>query len=187
MRDHWTLDTINWKAFDRTKVDPDLVPMMRAASLVEANAKDYVEYLRKVFKGDPETMAVLERWGTEEVQHGAALGRWAKRADAAETRWRRWVDEGPPDPPVVDAQIRPRLRGGQELQTEIGGYTKTREKAVIFAVSPEATGPNDAAKYIGPQLADALNLLVGLPLVVGRNDVHDDRSCPKRRAFAIFP
>ena len=35
----------------------------RAASLVEANAQDYVEYLRKVFKGDPETMAVLERWG----------------------------------------------------------------------------------------------------------------------------
>ncbi|MEQ1865834.1 MAG: ferritin-like domain-containing protein [Micropepsaceae bacterium] len=81
MRDHWTLDTINWQAFDRTKVDPDLVPMMRAASLVEANAKDYVEYLRKVFKGDPETMAVLERWGTEEVQHGAALGRWAEIAD----------------------------------------------------------------------------------------------------------
>lgn len=81
MRDHWTLDTINWQAFDRTKVDPDLVPMMRAASLVEANAKDYVEYLRKVFKDEPATMAVLERWGTEEVQHGAALGRWAELAD----------------------------------------------------------------------------------------------------------
>lgn len=81
MRDHWTLDTIDWQAFDRTKVDPVLLANMRAASLVEANAQDYVEYLRRVFKGDPETMAVLERWGTEEVQHGAALGRWAELAD----------------------------------------------------------------------------------------------------------
>ena len=81
MRDHWTLDTIDWQAFDRTKVDPVLVANMRAASLVEANAQDYVEYLRKVFKDEPATMAVLERWGTEEVQHGAALGRWAELAD----------------------------------------------------------------------------------------------------------
>lgn len=81
MRDHWTLDTINWSNFDRSKLDPAIVPLIRAASLVEANARDYVEYLRHVFKGAPETMAVLERWGTEEVQHGAALGRWAEIAD----------------------------------------------------------------------------------------------------------
>ena len=81
MGDHWTLETIDWQAFDRTKVDPVLVANMRAASLVEANAQDYVEYLRKVFKDEPATMAVLERWGTEEVQHGAALGRWAELAD----------------------------------------------------------------------------------------------------------
>ena len=83
MRDHWTLDTVNWSNFDRSKLDPALVPLIRAASLVEANAKDYVEYLRHVFKGDPETMAVLERWGTEEVQHGSALGRWSEIADPA--------------------------------------------------------------------------------------------------------
>jgi rubrerythrin len=81
MRDHWTLETIDWSAFDRSKLDPALVPLMRAASLVEANARDYVEYLRKVFKDDAKTMAVLERWGDEEVQHGAALGRWAEIAD----------------------------------------------------------------------------------------------------------
>jgi hypothetical protein len=81
MRDHWTLDTINWSNFDRSKLDPAIVPLIRAASLVEANARDYVEYLRHVFKGDSETMAVLERWGTEEVQHGAALGRWSEIAD----------------------------------------------------------------------------------------------------------
>ena len=25
MRDHWTFDTIDWQAFDRTKVDPVLI------------------------------------------------------------------------------------------------------------------------------------------------------------------
>jgi ATPase subunit of ABC transporter with duplicated ATPase domains len=41
---------------------------------------------------------------------------WAKRADAAETRWRRWVDEGPPPAPVVDQQIKVRLRGGDSAR-----------------------------------------------------------------------
>jgi hypothetical protein len=82
MHDHWTLETIDWDAFDASKVDPELVKLARAASIVEANAGDYVDYLRKVFKGaDAATLAVLERWGSEEVQHGAALARWAERAD----------------------------------------------------------------------------------------------------------
>jgi len=81
MRDHWTLDTIDWSAFDPSKVDPQLLMAVKAASLVEYNAKDYVEYLRKVFKNDPATMDVLDRWGHEEVQHGDALGRWAELAD----------------------------------------------------------------------------------------------------------
>ena len=45
------------------------------------NATDYVEYLRKVFANEPEMMKSLARWGTEEVQHGEALGRWAEMAD----------------------------------------------------------------------------------------------------------
>ncbi|MBL9098503.1 MAG: ferritin-like domain-containing protein [Alphaproteobacteria bacterium] len=81
MRDHWTLDTIAWDKFDRSKLNPEMVRLVKAASLVEYNAKDYVDYLRNVFKGEPEMMAHLERWGVEEVQHGAALGRWAEMAD----------------------------------------------------------------------------------------------------------
>jgi hypothetical protein len=81
MADHWTLETIDWSKFDRSKLDPQIVMAVKAASLVEYNAKDYVEYLRKVFKNDPETMEILERWGHEEVQHGDALGRWAEIAD----------------------------------------------------------------------------------------------------------
>lgn len=81
MREHWTLDSIAWDKFDRSKLDQRLVNLVKAASLVEYNAKDYVEYLRAVFKNDPKTMEVLHRWGEEEVQHGSVLGRWAEIAD----------------------------------------------------------------------------------------------------------
>jgi hypothetical protein len=81
MGDHWTLDSIAWNKFDRSKLDPQFVNLMKAASLVEYNAMDYVDYLRKVFQNDPAVMDALDRWGTEEVQHGSALGRWAELAD----------------------------------------------------------------------------------------------------------
>jgi hypothetical protein len=83
MRDHWTLETIEWSKFDRSKIDPLLLMAVKAASLVESNANDYVDYLRKVFGNEPAMVHVLERWGTEEVQHGDVLGRWAELADPA--------------------------------------------------------------------------------------------------------
>jgi rubrerythrin len=55
---------------------------MKAASLVEYNAADYVAYLKRVLKDSgPQTAAAIELWGREEVQHGQALGRWAEMAD----------------------------------------------------------------------------------------------------------
>jgi hypothetical protein len=78
----WTLDDIHWSAFDPSKVEPKLLAAVKAASLVEYNAPDYVAYLKRVFQGgDPETLADIERWGEEETQHGRALGRWAEMAD----------------------------------------------------------------------------------------------------------
>ncbi|MFZ1992257.1 MAG: ferritin-like domain-containing protein [Alphaproteobacteria bacterium] len=81
MKPHWTLDSIHWERFDRAKVNPELLRAVKAASLVEGNASDYVTYLREVFKGDDETIARIEQWGREEIQHGDALGRWAELAD----------------------------------------------------------------------------------------------------------
>ena len=40
----------------------------------------------------------------------------AKRADAAETRWKRFVDIGPPPAPVRDQQIQVRIRGGDSAR-----------------------------------------------------------------------
>ncbi|MCY4310545.1 MAG: ferritin-like domain-containing protein, partial [Rhodospirillaceae bacterium] len=78
---HWTLDDIEWEKFDSTKVDPDLLKVMKAASLVEKNGHDYGRYLQKVFDDDPEFSAAAIRWAAEEVQHGDALGRWSELAD----------------------------------------------------------------------------------------------------------
>jgi len=81
-REGWTLDDVQWSRFDASKVDPALLCAMKAASLVEYAAPDYVGYLKRVFAGDgPERMAMLEKWGREETQHGLALSRWAKLAD----------------------------------------------------------------------------------------------------------
>lgn len=77
----WTLDDIRWSEFDPSKVDPDLLRVIKTAALVEANSADYVTYLKNVFPGDADFAAAAEQWGIEEAQHGAALGRWAEMAD----------------------------------------------------------------------------------------------------------
>jgi rubrerythrin len=77
----WTLDDIPWERFDRTRLDPDIVRLAKAASLVEHNGAAYARHLRKVFADDPVFQEAAARWGEEEIQHGAALGRWAALAD----------------------------------------------------------------------------------------------------------
>ncbi|MCH8684579.1 ferritin-like domain-containing protein [Pedomonas mirosovicensis] len=77
----WTLNDIPWDRFDPSKVEPDLLAVIKTAALVEANAADYVVYLRNVFREDADFVAAAETWGVEEEQHGAALGRWAELAD----------------------------------------------------------------------------------------------------------
>ena len=78
---HWTLDDISWDRFDASRVDPDLLRIVKAASLVEHNGGDYAIYLENVFAGDPEFQQAARAWALEEVQHGQALRRWAELAD----------------------------------------------------------------------------------------------------------
>jgi hypothetical protein len=77
----WTLDDIAWERFDRGRLDPEIVPVVKAASLVEYNGAAYARHLCRVFADDPEFQAAARRWGTEEIQHGRALARWAALAD----------------------------------------------------------------------------------------------------------
>ncbi len=91
----WTLDDIPWQQFDRSRVDPDLVRLVKAASMVEYNAPDYATYLCNVFHDDPEFQKLAWAWAEEEVQHGRALGRWASLADPDfdfEARFKRYTE-----------------------------------------------------------------------------------------------
>lgn len=78
---HWTLDDIPWDRFDPAKVDPEILRIVKAASLVEQNGADYARYLCGVFADDPLFQEAARSWGAEEIQHGQALGRWATLAD----------------------------------------------------------------------------------------------------------
>jgi hypothetical protein len=78
---HWHIDEVGWDRFDPSKVDPEIVPLIKAAAMVERNAADYVTYLTRVFAEDPDFIAAVEHWGVEETQHGDALGRWGMLAD----------------------------------------------------------------------------------------------------------
>jgi hypothetical protein len=77
----WTLDDIPWDRFDRTLLDPELVRIAKAASLVEFNGGAYAHHLCQIFADDPEFQETARRWGGEEIQHGRALARWAALAD----------------------------------------------------------------------------------------------------------
>lgn len=78
---HWRIEDVRWDQFDRSKVDPALVAIVKAAAMVERNGTDYGTYLNRVFADDPDFRQAADNWSVEEVQHGDALGRWAMLAD----------------------------------------------------------------------------------------------------------
>jgi hypothetical protein len=92
---HWTLDDISWRRFDASAVEPNVVDVVKAASLVEYNGADYATYLCNVFSGDADFCAAAREWAGEEVRHGQALRRWAEIADPGfdfEAAFRRFTD-----------------------------------------------------------------------------------------------
>ena len=78
---HWRIEDVAWDQFDASKVDPDLVPLVKAAAMVERNGVDYGTYLNRIFHDDPDFRGAADLWSVEEVQHGDTLGRWACMAD----------------------------------------------------------------------------------------------------------
>ena len=110
---HWRVDQVAWDRFDPSKVDPGLVPLVKAAAMVERNGDDYALYLKSVFRDDPDFQLAVENWAVEEVQHGEALGRWATLADPAwnfRAAFERYRDSYKIDT-TADASIRGSLTG----------------------------------------------------------------------------
>ncbi len=92
---HWTLNDIPWAEFDPAKVDPDMLKVVKAASMVERNGADYATYLCNVFHDDPVIQEAVHIWAREEIQHGLALGRWSEMADPSfdfQTCFKRFTD-----------------------------------------------------------------------------------------------
>src|SRR3954451_20564659 len=78
---------------------------------------------------------------------------WAKKADAAETRWRRFADSGPTPAPVTDQQVRMRIRGGDSArlalvvkQLGITDLVKPFSEEVHFGERVGVVGPNGGGK-----------------------------------------
>ena len=80
---HWKLDDIPWQRFEPALVDPEILKIVKAASVVEHNGYEYARYLEQVFADDPGFKEAAWAWAREEVQHGEALARWAALADPA--------------------------------------------------------------------------------------------------------
>jgi hypothetical protein len=78
---HWRIEDVAWDRFDSSAAEPQLVPLVKAAAMVERNGTDYAIYLNRVFGDDPDFQQAADYWAEEEVQHGDALGKWAMLAD----------------------------------------------------------------------------------------------------------
>jgi rubrerythrin len=78
---HWRVEQVAWDRFDPSAVDPELIPLVKAAAMVERNGDDYAYYLKRIFHDDPAFQQAADNWAVEEIQHGDALGQWATLAD----------------------------------------------------------------------------------------------------------
>jgi ATPase subunit of ABC transporter with duplicated ATPase domains len=90
----------------------------------------------------------------------------ARRADAAETRWRRFVDAGPPPAPAPEQHIQVRLPGGDSARRvvdlrriAIDGLVRPFEDEIHFGERVGLIGPNGSGK------THLIRLLAGEPVV----------------------
>jgi hypothetical protein len=94
----WKFEDINWSLFDLQKVDPIMLRVMKAGSVVEHNGSDYGLYLKNVFKGDTLFEKEITGWSQDEIKHGKVLAAWIKMADPSfnfEDRFKAYVEGFP--------------------------------------------------------------------------------------------
>ncbi|MGH2843329.1 MAG: ABC-F family ATP-binding cassette domain-containing protein, partial [Solirubrobacteraceae bacterium] len=117
----------------------------------------------------------LEQWKREErrlyrfyktmKQRASISDVLAKRADAAQSRWQRFLAAGPPPAPVTDQQIHVRMRGGDSARivvalrdVRIDGLIRPFEDEIHFGEHVGLIGPNGSGK------TQLMRLLAGEPV-----------------------
>lgn len=130
---HWHVDQIAWDRFDASKVDPEIVPLVKAAAMVEKNGGDYAVYLNSVFHDDPDFQRAADNWAVEEIQHGDALGRWAMLADPG------WD---------FDAAFA-RYREGYKIETQVDGSIRGSRTGELIARCMVETGTSSYYTAVG--------------------------------------
>lgn len=130
---NWRMNDIAWDRFDPALADPAIVPLVKAAALVERNAVDYARYLGNVFPDDWEFRDAAGSWSLEEVQHGDALGRWGMMADPS------W------DFPAAFA----RFRDGYQIPTEVDASVRGSRTGELIARCIVETGTSSYYSALG--------------------------------------
>lgn len=114
MAEKWKFEDIEWSLFDPQKVNPELLCVMKAASVVEHNGSDYGLYLHNVFTGDSLLQKELKAWSKDEIKHGEVLAKWVKLADPTynfEDRFQAYVKGFP-----IDIEAKESIRGSRAAE-----------------------------------------------------------------------
>jgi ATPase subunit of ABC transporter with duplicated ATPase domains len=105
----------------------------------------------------------VKRWREEELrlrelvrtfkERARYAPAWAKKADAAESRWKRFAAGGPPPAPVIDQHIKVRMRGGDSARKVlvldglgVSGLVRPFSDEVHFGERVGLVGPNGGGK-----------------------------------------
>jgi membrane fusion protein (multidrug efflux system) len=57
---------------------------------------------------------------------------------------------------MIPGQYRPQIKPGMVLRLELTGYTRVYRELTIRSIGDEVIGPQEAKRYLGPEIADAL-------------------------------
>jgi len=73
---------------------------------------------------------------------------------------------------LLPGSYAPQIHVGMPLVLKIDGYSQSREELTILYVAPDIVGPNDAARYVGKEIAQTLSL--NGPILIVRTTLPQD-------------